>query len=704
MLKINFENIEDSKILYSIKQGMILAIPSIMTGSVALVALNLPITGYQEFISKLFNGVVSEALMFLNDSTLGIISLIILLTISYSYGKICGSKYTVLVPIVAMCSFLVFSHGNDLDSYIEIFKTKWLFTAIIISITSSILFIRLTDSFVASLKFHTEGADADFNMVVSAIVPFIIVVFLFSAFRIIMINLIGSSNFQDIFFNLFSNLFNNMGRNLVSALLFIFLMHLMWFFGIHGSNVLDTVAKNLFESGMTININLVNNNQLATEIFTKTFFDTMVLFGGCGALLCLVIAIFFSEKRVNVRKLAKIASIPALFNINEMLVFGIPIVFNYTMFIPFIITPIILTITSYIAMATGLVPCTVSAVEWTSPIFLSGYMATNSIRGSLLQLFNLCIGVMIYVPFIKISQNKYIHMFRHNIESLTNLIKKCELTGEIPNLLNHSGKIGSVAKMLASDLKFAMKKGEIEFFYQPQVNYEGNVIGAEALLRWKHSIGGFIYPPLVIMLAKEEGFLDELGKYIINKACVDLKKSEELLKNPIEFSVNISPDQLNNPKLPNQIKDIIDRNNINPSMLGIEITEQVALSGSQIIIDRINSIHNLGVKLIMDDFGMGHSSLIYLQNNKFDIVKLDGSLVKEILTNNRSSNIIMSIVNLSQNLDFDIIVEYVENLEQRDKLHALGCEIYQGYLYSKAIPFEDFIEYANKEINFRRNL
>ncbi|HGM1220066.1 TPA: EAL domain-containing protein [Clostridioides difficile] len=676
---------------------MILAIPAIMTGSTALVILNLPIKTYQEYLSGLFNGEVTNILNFINDSTLGIISLIILLTISYSYGKIYGSKYTVLVPIVAMCSFLVFSHGNEFNSYIEIFKTKWLFTSIIVSMTSSVLFVKLTESFVTSVKFHTEGADADFNMVVSAIVPFIIVVFLFSIFRVIMISLIGSSNFQDIFYNLFSNVFNKMGTNLMSALLFIFLMHFMWFFGIHGSNVLDTVAKNLFENSMAININLVNNNQLPTEIFTKTFFDTMVLLGGCGSLLCLVIAIFLSEKRINVRKLAKIASIPALFNINEMLVFGIPIVFNYIMFVPFVITPIILTITSYVAMSTGIVPCTVSAVEWTSPIFLSGYMSTGSIRGSLLQVFNLCVGVMIYIPFIKMSQNRYTYMFKNNIENLTNLLKRYELTGEQPNLLNHNGKIGSISKMLASDLKFAMKRGEIELFYQPQVNYNGNVVGAEGLLRWKHSIGGFIYPPLVIILAKEEGFLDELGEYIINKACIDLKKSEKLLRNPVKFSVNISPDQLDDPKLPEQIKNIISSNDINPNMLGIEITEQIALSGSQIIIERINAIHNLGIKLIMDDFGMGHSSLIYLQNNNFDIVKLDGSLVKEILTNKRSSEIIMTIVNLSKNLDFDIVVEYVENIDQRDKLYGLGCEIYQGYYYSKAIPFEEFVEYANQE-------
>lgn len=697
MLKRNFENVEDNKILYSIKQGMILAIPAIMTGSTALVILNLPIKAYQEYLSSLFNGEVTNILNFINDSTLGIISLIILLTISYSYGKIYGSKYTVLVPIVAMCSFLVFSHGNELNSYIEIFKTKWLFTSIIVSMTSSVLFVKLTESFVTNVKFHTEGADADFNMVVSAIVPFIIVVFLFSIFRVIMISLIGSSNFQDIFYNLFSNVFNRMGTNLMSALLFIFLMHFMWFFGIHGSNVLDTVAKNLFENSMAININLVNNNQLPTEIFTKTFFDTMVLLGGCGSLLCLVIAIFLSEKRTNVRKLAKIASIPALFNINEMLVFGIPIVFNYIMFVPFVITPIILTITSYVAMSTGIVPCTVSAVEWTSPIFLSGYMSTGSIRGSLLQVFNLCVGVMIYIPFIKMSQNRYTYMFKNNIENLTNLLKRYELTGEQPNILNHNGKIGSISKMLASDLKFAMKRGEIELFYQPQVNYNGDVVGAEGLLRWKHPIGGFIYPPLVIILAKEEGFLDELGEYIINKACIDLKKSEKLLTNPVKFSVNISPDQLDDPKLPEQIKNIISSNDINPNMLGIEITEQIALSGSQIIIERINAIHNLGIKLIMDDFGMGHSSLVYLQNNNFDIVKLDGSLVKEILTNKRSSEIIMTIVNLSKNLDFDIVVEYVENMDQRDKLYGLGCEIYQGYYYSKAIPFEEFVEYANQE-------
>ena len=107
-------------------------------------------------------------------------------------------------------------------------------------------------------------------------------------------------------------------------------------------------------------------------------------------------------------------------------------------------------------------------------------------------------------------------------------------------------------------------------------------------------------------------------------------------------------------------------------------------------------LKDMGIDIIMDDFGMGHSSISYLQNNKFNYVKIDGELVKHIMDNERSCNIIEMVCNLSERLDFDVIAEYVETKEQRDKLLEMGCHLYQGYLYSPAVPFDKLVEYMQK--------
>lgn len=136
------------------------------------------------------------------------------------------------------------------------------------------------------------------------------------------------------------------------------------------------------------------------------------------------------------------------------------------------------------------------------------------------------------------------------------------------------------------------------------------------------------------------------------------------------------------------MKALLDRYSFGPWQLGLELTEQMALSSSQAMTDRLMALHEMGMPLIMDDFGMGHSSLMYLQNNQFDIVKLDGSLVKQLMSNKRSSDIISSIIYLSHSLKFEVLAEFVETAGQRDALLALGCRNYQGYLYSPAIPID----------------
>jgi EAL domain-containing protein (putative c-di-GMP-specific phosphodiesterase class I) len=251
-----------------------------------------------------------------------------------------------------------------------------------------------------------------------------------------------------------------------------------------------------------------------------------------------------------------------------------------------------------------------------------------------------------------------------------------------------------MSRFLSTDLDQDLKDERVSLFYQPQVDYKGAVFGAEALLRWKpRSVSGYLYPPLVTALAEESKLIDRLGYSIFDTVCGDLKRLYLLGHTAMTLSVNISSLQLENDSFAKNIAKIVERHGIDPKNLKIEITEQLALSSGKRIIDQIKAINDLGFKLEMDDFGMGHSSLMYLKEYDFDTIKLDGSLVRDLRSNESCSNIISSIVALGTSLNYSVIAEYVESEELRMMLHGLGCDKYQGYLYSAAIPFDKLAEY-----------
>ena len=244
----------------------------------------------------------------------------------------------------------------------------------------------------------------------------------------------------------------------------------------HGSNILEPVAKSIFIPALTVNQSLIESNHLPTEIFTKTFFDTFVLMGGCGTALCLIIAILIKGRKKNQQKLAKLSFLPVFFNINELIVFGIPIVLNPIFLIPFIFVPLLLTLTSYLALFYGFVPYTSNLVEWTTPIFLSGYYSTNSISGSVLQLFNLVLGTACYIPFVKLAQNISDFQIKNSINKVYDYFKQNEERGVVAPLLDRYDDIGSISRFLAVDLEHSIDSNKIKLFYQPQVNYDGEVI------------------------------------------------------------------------------------------------------------------------------------------------------------------------------------------------------------------------------------
>ena len=378
--------IENYVLVNSIRNGLITVIPVLIIGAFALIIYNLPIKPYQTFIASFASGAIVDIFTLINSATFGMLSVYITLSISLSYAKnkIGASSYLYGAPITALACFFILT-GVLTDSFsIDALGVKGMFTAIITSLAATQIYSVLIKKAKNKRSLYADGADASFSDSVNAIPSAAIIIVIFSLANFLLMSIFEANSFYELYINAANALFAPLGRTFGSGLLFVLLSSVLWFFGIHGSDVLEGVCQHLFVPAMTINSVQVSAGKPPTEILTKTFFDSFVLMGGCGTALCLLIALLFFSKRRNNTKLAGLAAFPMLFNINEMMIFGLPVVYNLILFVPFVLTPVITYVISYLALAEGWVPLTFATVEWTTPVFLSGYTATGSVFGSLL--------------------------------------------------------------------------------------------------------------------------------------------------------------------------------------------------------------------------------------------------------------------------------------------------------------------------------
>lgn len=675
----------------TIHGGLLLALPLVIIGAISLTITSIPIPAYQTFIHSLLDGKAYSIFNLIFTYAFSTLPLIFLFTMSFSFGKaVCNDINEILYyPVITFCAFLIFMDSPSLK-FSDIFGNTQTFTSIVITIsTCSSLYILRSCKFT-NMQLYLKNPTSVFISVYKMLIPSLAVLLFFS-----IVNTFFSANLKDSFIHIHRTLFESLGMNMGSAILYAFIEHLYWFFGIHGSNVLDGVTYSMMEPLTKANMEAVANGFAAKETYTHTFLYAFVWMGGSGAVLSLLLSIFFFTKNSHMNRIARFSLLPCLLNIGEIITIGLPIICNPIFLLPFIAVPIFCVISTSLAMQWGIVPVPTHLISWTAPILFSGYIVTGSVAGSFLQLFNLTIGVLIYKPFVQYYEKTEIIKFKQNFDALVNEVIRCERLGKTP-YFHGNNELEETSRNLTFDLRQAIKKKELHLYYQPQVNYDGTLYGGEALLRWKHPQLGFIYPPLIIFLAKEEGFLDELGISLIEMAFSDLQRLTDELDDPVKISVNVAPPQLYNQDFCKQVQALLQNYHFNNSTIAFEITEQIALSGAIEIMERLRELRKMGILLSMDDFGMGHSSVLYLQDSEFDIVKLDGSLTKKFLTNERSVDIISSITQLSQKFNYKVVAEYVETAEQREKLSLLGCHIYQGWLYSPAIPFPEFIAYAKK--------
>jgi predicted signal transduction protein with EAL and GGDEF domain len=249
--------------------------------------------------------------------------------------------------------------------------------------------------------------------------------------------------------------------------------------------------------------------------------------------------------------------------------------------------------------------------------------------------------------------------------------------------------------VLENDLREDLKKEKLVLHYQPQVDHEGRLLGAEALARWPHAKKGMISPSEFIPVAESTGLILPLGALMLQTACRQLASwAADPATERLTLAINVSALQLRQKHFVEEICRIIEQTGANPHRLKIELTESTLVSNIEDVIAKMEKLKAIGIGFSLDDFGTGYSSLSYLKRLPLDQLKIDRSFVKDVLTDSNDAAIAQMIIALSKSLGLSVIAEGVETEEQYAYLAQYGQLSYQGYFFGRPLPAEDFEQLA----------
>jgi len=243
---------------------------------------------------------------------------------------------------------------------------------------------------------------------------------------------------------------------------------------------------------------------------------------------------------------------------------------------------------------------------------------------------------------------------------------------------------------MEEELRRAIKTNQFLLYYQSQID-RGVLVGAEALLRWRHPVRGILSPGAFISLAEETGLILPLGDWVMETACQQIAAWAGRKGLPeITVAVNISARQFRNPDFVENVLKMLDRTGTDPRHLKLELTESMLVENIEDVIDKMKDLKSHGLRFSLDDFGTGYSSLAYLRRLPLDQLKIDQTFVRDILKDASCGAIAQSIISLGKAMGLSVIAEGVETEEQRDFLARLGCHLFQGFLFSRPVPLEEF--------------
>ena len=245
---------------------------------------------------------------------------------------------------------------------------------------------------------------------------------------------------------------------------------------------------------------------------------------------------------------------------------------------------------------------------------------------------------------------------------------------------------------IESELSKATKRRELILHYQPLVDLTtGNVRSFEALIRWQHPTEGLITPDRFIEIAEESGLIVEIGYWVIREACQVIKQNK--VEHQLTIAVNLSPKQFLDPRLLDNIQSILNDIDIDPSCLEIEITESSLMTNVTDVVDILEQLRVIGIKVAIDDFGTGYSSLAQLKQLPVDKLKIDRSFISSLALSQSDQEIVRAIIVMAHTLQIEVVAEGIETQQQLDILKSKNCDIGQGYFFSRPVSFDQALKH-----------
>lgn len=257
-----------------------------------------------------------------------------------------------------------------------------------------------------------------------------------------------------------------------------------------------------------------------------------------------------------------------------------------------------------------------------------------------------------------------------------------------------SATIARARFSLEQDLRHAIAREQLHMVFQPVVDVSRGLVGAEALLRWRHPETGMISPAHFIPILEDADLIDEIGRWTLNAACREARRWRQRGLDRLKVAINLSAAQLRDADLRQTIQRTLERHRLKPGALELELTETAATQDSERTFALFSELRALGISLAIDDFGSGYSSLSYLKNLPFDKLKIDREFVAGVDRQRDNQAICRSLIELTRGLGLEVQAEGVEHWREVETLRGFGCRIFQGYLFSRPLDPDQFIEFA----------
>lgn len=466
--------------------------------------------------------------------------------------------------------------------------------------------------------------------------------------------------------------------------LFVTLMNsLLWFFGIHGVYAMQPLFDAL-DQAVALNGAALAAGEPVLYLLNNGLLGSFAFIGGSGATLCLLLAILLFSKSQSMRLLA-VASLPlSLFNVSEVLLFGLPIILNPRLFIPFLLVPAFNAMVALMVVQLGWVSPAVASVPFTAPVLLNAYLSTHGdVAAVVLQIVLLGAGTLVYAPYVRAIHRQSSDGGTVYLKSLDMTFRGLEEKGRLlefdPVLATHQ----TLARQ-AAELNRIQQISDYEFYleFQPQVSTRtGLCTGCEALMRARDSQGTVHSPWEFLQWLAHARLMPDVDVWVASQAVRQYQKWQKV-GFELPMTINISSTTLKDAAYGDRLVEILAQAR---GRVSVEITEDALVSDIPATRQTIQKLQAMGAKVYLDDFGTGFSALSYLHQFPVDFIKIDRSFVVA-QRDPKGAQVLTGMLRFCEALDLGVVVEGVETAEQLAFL-SHGPELFiQGWYFSKALP------------------